>query len=136
MYKVWLVGSYATADRLEELTGIQFILSPPVPKTSTSSRKFLPFVEEIGRREGKVVDSDRIPKELIVGEVYSSVEILGFILDNDITVLCNSVSYFNEHSDLKFLVKESLEAYVHRSHPRWTYQIPSSKSKIIKIERV
>lgn len=64
---------------------------------------------------------NRIPKELEVGKTYTSEEILGFIMDNDVKVLCDSDPVIRENDGVKFKVKQFYQTYLHRSQPRWTY---------------
>lgn len=73
---------------------------------------------------------DDIPKELKLGEIYDEQQILKFILDNDVYVISEDTAYFNDLGRNKYIVKQILRGYIHKSEPRWNYHIPSEQKPI------
>lgn len=83
-----------------------------------------------------MVYDDEIKRELEVGNVYSSTQLLDFFTFNKGTVvLCESTSIFTATEELKYQVTDKLNVFLHRAEDT-CYQVPNKKTIMYKVEKV
>ncbi|MDB5053565.1 MAG: hypothetical protein JWM44_1615 [Bacilli bacterium] len=83
-----------------------------------------------------MVYMSEVPHDLILGETYTSKEILYFIGYNDVIVLCEETSMFTERSADKYFVLNIYETFVHRNDHGKSYNVPLKKKKVYVINKV
>ncbi|MBE5107357.1 hypothetical protein IGI01_19370 [Bacillus thuringiensis] len=74
---------------------------------------------------------------LLVGEIYTERQIhdLLYNADNEITILCDSVSEFGESEIERFRVMGKYEIFVHKNENH-SYCAPSKKTMVCVIEKI
>ncbi|WP_342720112.1 hypothetical protein AAG068_29545 (plasmid) [Bacillus paramycoides] len=76
-------------------------------------------------------------EELTVGEIYTERQIYDLLCNvgNDITILCDSVSEFNESEIERFKVMGKYEIFIHKNENQ-SYCAPSKKTMVYIIEKI
>ncbi|ATW23898.1 hypothetical protein DCMF_02995 [Candidatus Formimonas warabiya] len=76
------------------------------------------------------------PAQLVIGEIYTSREILDIMKTNDDLVLCNNVYILADTDRERFKVKECMRTYVHSCFGKQYYLLPNTKQNVYVVEKV
>lgn len=76
-----------------------------------------------------------IPEELSVGEKYTLKQVYGYVMENDVELLCQEISNISQaNMAIEVTVVDIRETYVHKSC-KGSYIHPGKKIQVIIVKR-